>query len=226
MEFIKKNKLIIAIIVAFSLGFLVAPSGISEDELNQAKSRYENAEKELETAKSEIDVLTRKVDSAKPWFSMAQEEQNKMAEETAKIEAEKKQKEEEEKRKKDALANSKIGERIVYEMGSKGEFALTIDSVKTTAERNQFADEKFEHVFEISYTVENISMDELDFFLDNQGQFYDGEGYKSSSYPNSSGAGTYDIAKGKKASGKEFYGVNGSKYLEMDIGGTIYKWQL
>ena len=111
-------------------------------------------------------------------------------------------------------------------MGSKGDFALTIDKVTTTSERNQFADEKFDYVIEVDYTVENISMDELDFFLDNQAEFYDAEGYKCSSYPNSRGAGTYNIAKGKKASGKEFYGVNGDKYLEMDLGGTIYKWQL
>ena len=72
----------------------------------------------------------------------------------------------------------------------------------------------------------NISMDELDFFINNQAEFYDADGYKCTQYPNSTGAGTYDIAMGKKASGKAFYGVNGSKYLEMDLGGTIYKWQL
>lgn len=64
------------------------------------------------------------------------------------------------------------------------------------------------------------------FFLDNQAEFYDAEGYQCSSYPNTGGKATYNIVKGKKATGKEFYGVNGEKYLEMDLGGTIYKWQL
>lgn len=226
MNFIRKNKLIICIIVSFGVGFLISPKGVSEEEYNSVKSKYENTEKELETAKKEITSLESKVKEAEPWFSMKEEEQKKLEEEQAKLEEERKRKEEEEKRKQEALANSKIGEKIIYTMGSKGEFALTIDSVTTTAERNRFADEKFDHVFEIKYTVENISMDELDFFIDNQAEFYDADGYKCSEYPNSTGAGTYDIAMGKKASGKAFYGVNGSKYLEMDLGGTIYKWQL
>lgn len=226
MTFLRKYKLSIAIILSFGLGFLIAPNGISAEEHNSVKSKYETTQEELKTAKSQISSLESKLKQAEPWFSMKEEEQNKLAEEQAKLEEERKQKEEEEKRKKEALANSKIGEKIVYNMGSKGQFALTIDSVDTTAERNRFANEKFDHVFEIKYTVENISMDELDFFIDNQAEFYDADGYKCSQYPNNTGAGTYDIAMGKKASGKAFYGVNGSKYLEMDLGGTIYKWQL
>lgn len=226
MEFIKKNKLIISIVLAFGIGFSVSPKGISEAEYNSVKENYEKVEKELQNSKTEVKNLESKVKEAEPWFNMKEEEQKKLEEEQAKLEEERRIKEEEEKRKQEALANSKIGERIIYTMGSEGTFALTIDSVSTTSQRNQFADEKFDHVFEVKYTVENISMDELDFFLDNQAEFYDAEGYKCSSYPNSTGAGTYDIAKGKKASGKEFYGVNGSKYLEMDLGGTIYKWQL
>lgn len=226
MNFIKKNKLLISIIVSFGIGFLISPKGISEEEYNSVKSKYENAKEELKTAKNEITSLEDKVKEAEPWFSMKEEEQKKLEEEQAKLEEERKQKEEEEKRKQEAQANSKIGERIVYNMGSKGQFALTIDSVTTTSQRNKFADEKFDYVFEVSYTVENISMDELDFFLDNQAEFYDADGYQCSSYPNTGGKATYDIAKGKKATGKEFYGVNGSKYLEMDLGGTIYKWQL
>lgn len=218
----KKRTIIISVIISgiifFFIGYLVGVQTYSSD--------YFNAKAELETSNKKIDELEQKVADAEPYFKMKEEDQKKLAEEAAKVEAEREKKEAEEKRKQESLANSKIGERIIYTMGSKGDFALTIDKVSTTSERNQFADEKFDYVIEVDYTVENISMDELDFFLNNQAEFYDAEGYKCSSYPNSKGAGTYDIAKGKKASGKEFYGVNGEKYLEMDLGGTIYKWQL
>lgn len=205
-------------VVFFFSGFIMGTDVYSDD--------YYDAKDQLETSNKKISELEEKIANAEPWFKMEEEEQKKMAEETAKIEEERKKKEEEENRKKEALANSKIGERIIYNMGSKGQFALTIDGVDTTSQRNKFADEKFDHVFEISYTVENISMDELDFFLDNEAEFYDADGYQCSSYPNTGGKATYDIGKGKKATGKEFYGVNGEKYLEMDLGGTIYKWQL
>ena len=137
------------------------------------------------------------------------------------------QQEEQARKEEEAKQQNKIGERIVFTYGSKCEFALTIDSVKLTSERNQFAD-PVKNVVEISYTVENISMEELDFFMDNQAEFYDAEGFKCSSYPNSTGEGTYDIAKGKKATGKEFIGITNSDatYLEMNIGGTEYKWSL
>ena len=205
-------------VVFFVSGFIMGTDVYSDD--------YYDVKSQLETSNKKISDLEAKITDAEPWFKMEEEEQKKMAEETAKIEAERKRKEEEENRKKEALAISKIGERIIYNMGSKGQFALTIDGVDITSQRNKFADEKFDHVFEISYTVENISMDELDFFLDNEAEFYDADGYQCSSYPNTGGKATYDIAKGKKATGKEFYGVNGEKYLEMDLGGTIYKWQL
>lgn len=216
MEFIKKFKVIILVIISFGVGILIAPKGIDKEEYDSMKTKYEKTIKELED----------KVKDAEPWFNMKEEEQKKLEEEQVKLEEERKKKEEEEKRKQDALANSKIGERIIYNMGSKGQFALTIDSVETTSQRNRFADEKFDHVFEVSYTVENISMDELDFFLSSQAEFYNAEGYQCSSYPNTGSKSTYDIAEGKKATGKEFYGVNGEKYLEMDLGGTVYKWQL
>lgn len=123
--------------------------------------------------------------------------------------------------------DNKIGERIKFRYGSKGEFALTIDSVHLTNKRNQFAD-PVKNVVEINYTVENISMNQLDFFIENQARFHDSEGFKCSSYPNIFGIGTYNISKGKKASSKEFIGIEKSElpYLEMILGDTIYKWEL
>lgn len=176
---------------------------------------------------SQIKELQDKIDEAKPWFEMQEEERKAEEERIAKEKAEREAEEEAARKEEEARQQNKIGERIVFTYGSKGEFALTIDSVKLTSERNQFAD-PVKNVVEISYTVENISMEELDFFIDNQAEFYDAEGFKCSSYPNSTGPGTYDIAKGKKATGKEFIGITNSDeaYLEMNIGGTEYKWSL
>lgn len=158
---------------------------------------------------------------------MKEEERKAEEEKLAQEKADKEAKEKEAKKEEEAKQQHKIGEKIIFKHGSKGEFALTIDSVQLTNERNKFSN-PVKNVVEINYTVENISMEELDFFMTNKAEFYDAEGFKCSSYPNSSGAGTYDIGKGKKASGKEFIGIekSDSKYLEMNMGGTIYKWSL
>ncbi len=218
-----KNKIFIGV-VCFIIGGAVMSDSNAITELNAS---IETLNQEITEKDSTIKELQNKVEEAKPWFEMKDEERKAEEERIAKEKAEREAAEEIAKREAEAKQQSKIGEKIIFTYGSKGEFALTIDSVNLTSERNRFAD-PVKNVVEISYTVENISMDELDFFMDNQAEFYDADGFKCNSYPNSSGAGTYDIAKGKKASGKEFVGITNSNeaYLEMNLGGTEYKWLL
>ena len=64
MTFLRKHKLSIAIILSFGLGFLIAPNGISVEEYNSVKSKYETTQEELKTAKSEITSLESKVKEA------------------------------------------------------------------------------------------------------------------------------------------------------------------
>ena len=210
--------------VCFIIGGAIMSDSAS---ITQLEDSVATLTQEATEKDSQIKELQDKVDEAKPWFEMQEEERKAEEERIAKEKAEREAQEEQARKEEEAKQQNKIGERIVFTYGSKGEFALTIDSVKLTSERNQFAD-PVKNVVEISYTVENISMEELDFFIDNQAEFYDAEGFKCSSYPNSTGEGTYDIAKGKKATGKEFIGITNSDatYLEMNIGGTEYKWSL
>ena len=220
---ILKSKIFIGII-CFILGGIIMSDSTSVAKLEESVETLTQQAIEKDSTIKELQV---KVDEAKPWFEMKEEERKAEEERLAKEKAEKEAQEEQARKEEEAKQQNKIGEKIIFKYGSKGEFALTIDSVQLTSERNQFAD-PVKNVVEINYTVENISMEELDFFLDNQAEFYDAEGFKCSSYPNSVGAGTYDIAKGKKASGKEFIGITNSDkaYLEMNIGGTEYKWSL
>lgn len=220
---ILKSKIFIGII-CFILGGIIMSDSTSVAKLEESVETLTQQAIEKDSTIKELQV---KVEEAKPWFEMKEEERKAEEERLAKEKAEKEAQEEQARKEEEAKQQNKIGEKIIFKYGSKGEFALTIDSVQLTSERNQFAD-PVKNVVEINYTVENISMEELDFFLDNQAEFYDAEGFKCSSYPNSVGAGTYDIAKGKKASGKEFIGITKSdkSYLEMNIGGTEYKWSL
>lgn len=236
-----KSKLgtgIIVGVLSFSLGGIIATDVETPKLLEEVTAKAENLEKANTTLKDENNKLEAKVKEAQPWFDMKEEdrkaEEKRIAEEKAKADAEQKAKEEAEKAEKDRIAKeeeakaaNKIGERIVFSYGSEGEFALTINSVSLTSERNQFSD-PVTNVVEINYTVENISMEELDFFMTNQAKFYDANGTKCSDYPNSSGPGTYDIGKGRNATGKEFIGISSTDvpYLEMELGGTTYKWSL
>lgn len=225
------SKFAIAIIsglICFSIGFSVnGPSAESEAKLESLQDEVDGSKSKISDLEATNSELQAKVDEAKPWFEMKENERKAEEERLANEKAEKEAQEEKEREEEEAKQAHKIGERIVYKYGSNGEFALTIDNVNLTDERNQFAD-PVKNVVEISYTVENISMEELDFFMSNQAEFYDSEGYKCSTYALSSGDGTYDIGKGKKASGKEYICIEQSEvhYLEMDLGGTIYKWTL
>lgn len=220
-----KSKLFIGI-VCFLLGIIIM-SGSSGGNIGELENAISELNKQVTEKDNEIKKLQEKVDQAQPWFDMNEEERKAEEEKNAIAKAEKEAQEEAARKEEEAKKENRIGERVLYKVGSKGECALTIDSVQLTSERNQFAD-PVKNVVEISYTIENISMEDLDFFISNEAEFYDSEGFKCNSYPNSSGDGTYNIAKGKKASGKEFVGIEHSDnaYLEMHLGGNVYKWSL
>ncbi|WP_042273473.1 hypothetical protein [[Clostridium] dakarense] len=101
-SFFKRNKkVIIAIIVSFSLGIMGGSSiGIDEEEHNEVKSQLENKSKELETANAKVSELEIKVQEAKPYFDMSSAEQEAMKIEVAK-------KEEENKKEQERIAEEK-----------------------------------------------------------------------------------------------------------------------
>lgn len=135
---------------------------------------------------------------------------------------------EEEERQEEAKRDSHIGETMTFTTsdysGVVGDWTLTINNVYKTDERNMFED-PINQVVVIEYTVENISIPNDDFYcaLDFEGEFYNSDGYKVGSYPG--GESVYDLAKGMKANGKAYIGINNdTPYLEMHFGGMTYKW--
>lgn len=95
-SFFKRNKkVIIAFIIAFSLGIIVGSfRGVPTKEHNAVKSQLENKSKELETANAKISELETKVQEAKPYFDMSSAEQEAMKIEAAKKEEENKKEQE------------------------------------------------------------------------------------------------------------------------------------
>ncbi|GEN30279.1 hypothetical protein HNQ35_000017 [Cerasibacillus quisquiliarum] len=80
---------------------------------------------------------------------------------------------------------------------------MTIKSVSTTDERNEFAETDPATVIKIEYEVENTTDDEIPIGMDLS--VYDGTGNKMESYPLDNTMGS--LAPGKKIQGTEHFGI-------------------
>lgn len=80
----------------------------------------------------------------------------------------------------------KVGETWVVD----GQWKLTINSVKTTKQRNEFSDKNPKQVIYINYSYENIGYEDSTGYMDGlyfdltSGQIVDGNGEMGYSYPN------------------------------------------
>ena len=196
-----------------------------KDEKEELNKQVEIAQAYLELDENEKQIVDAKIDEVNKATEeqLAQEKAQKEAEEAAK-----KQAEEEAKRQEEAKKDSHIGETISFTSsdysGVIGDWSLTINNVYKTDERNMFRD-PINQVVVIEYTVENISIPSDDFYLslEHDGEFYNSDGYKVSSYPG--GDSVYNLSEGMKANGKAYIGIdNDTPYLEMHFGGVTYKW--
>ena len=84
-----------------------------------------------------------------------------------------------------------------------GGIKFTVNSVSTTDERNEFADEDPEKVIKIEYEIENNSDEEIVLGMDLE--VYDGTGNKMESYPLENTMDT--LQPGKKTQGIEHFGI-------------------
>lgn len=114
---------------------------------------------------------------------------------------------------------SKKVEETVYGVGDtfnyKDEYTIKINSVKTTKERNQFADEKVKNVVIINYTYENLNKDD-DLFVDTISfKAYDSEGNAVDTYP-ADVKMPKGISKGKKCTAEMAFGVNEGDTIELE----------
>lgn len=129
-EKIKKALLVVAGLI---IGLIISPlcsdsnhDGI-EEKVTTLESEVVSLEDEVKNKDKEIETLNIKVDSAKPWFEMEEEEQRKIEEENARIEAERKAKEEEEKRLAEEEAKRKAEEeRLAKENAEKNKYETGI----------------------------------------------------------------------------------------------------
>ena len=239
------------VLVSLLIGCVVLGVGcgntVSQEDYNKVIEEKETLVKNNKDLVKDKQELQAKIDSAKDYFELDEnekvlvdqkiEEVNKATEEQK--EAEIKAKEEEEAKKKaeeeatklaeEAQSNSHIGETMTFTTsdysGVVGTFTLTINNVYKTDERNMFED-PINQVVVIEYTVENISIPNDDFYcaLDIEGAFYNSDGYKVGAYPGGRES-VSDLAKGMKANGKAYIGINNdTPYLEMHYGGMTYKW--
>ena len=240
------KKSLVSLLVGISIVGLVGcgEAKVSKEKYDKIKNellvqKTENAQNKnkIKGLNKENDKLREKIESAKNYLDLDENEKeiidtkidevNKATEDQL---AQEKQEQEEAKRVQEEKANSHIGETIKFTQSgciNPGDFNLTIDNVYLTDERNMFADQ-VKYVVVIEYTVESVNINDLDFFLDNNANFYDSNGYKCKTYPNVSNKSTYDIDKGMKAKGQFSIGITESDtpYLEMKYGGIEYKWNL
>ncbi|MCM1416668.1 MAG: hypothetical protein NC430_12195, partial [bacterium] len=95
-----------------------------------------------------------------------------------------------------------------------GQWALTVDAINETDDRNQFSDKSPAQVFVIDYTYENIGyedqngiMDGLYFSLEDE-QIIDSEGFMGYSYPGDVTTYPQETPKGAKCKGQACIGVD------------------
>jgi len=110
-----------------------------------------------------------------------------------------------------------IGETVTYTKNSKDLIHFTVDSVRNTDDRNEFADSQPEQVIIIHYSYENIAIDE--------------GGNVCETYPASINTYPQTAPIGTKSEGEEAYGLKqqSSKIkliVELDYSGTKATYEL
>ena len=183
-----------------------------------------NLNNDINKFKSKIQELEDKLEEAKPWFEMKEEERRAEEQRLAEEKAEQERIAEEEKLKEEAKKESHIGERIEFKQGNNL-LAITIDNVYLSNYRNKYSDTPLVYLVAVEYTVENIESGSISINLEYEANFYDADGYKCEDYVG--GDGVYNLDNGKKGKGLAHIALNNeTKYLQMEMGGITYKWTL
>ena len=125
-----------------------------------------------------------------------------------------------------------IGETVTYTKNSKDLIHFTVDSVRNTDDRNEFADSQPEQVIIIHYSYENIA-NEDDYFIFQVFNFkvIDEGGNVCETYPASINTYPQTAPIGTKSEGEEAYGLKqqSSKIkliVELDYSGTKATYEL
>lgn len=102
----------------------------------------------------------------------------------------------------------KVGDVATYSEYDKDLYTFKINSVKTTKERNEFADSQPEQVIIVNYTYENIGSDE-DVYVDGVLNFtvIDEDGNVCDTYPVAMDKQAKETPKGAKCTAETAYGL-------------------
>lgn len=100
-----------------------------------------------------------------------------------------------------------IGDTITYSEDGKELYTLTINSVTSTSERNEFWEEEVAQVIIIDYTYENIGSDEDVYISSFDFTVIDSDGNVCDTYPASINDYPQDVPTGAKCTAQEAYGL-------------------
>ena len=124
-----------------------------------------------------------------------------------------------------------IGETVTYTKNSKDLIHFTVDSVRNTDDRNEFADSQPEQVIIIHYSYENIANEDDIYFSSINFKVIDEGGNVCETYPASIDTYPQTAPIGTKSEGEEAYGLKqqSSKIkliVELDYSGTKATYEL
>ena len=124
-----------------------------------------------------------------------------------------------------------IGETVTYTKNSKDLIHFTVDSVRNTDDRNEFADSQPEQVIIIHYSYENIANEDDIYFSSINFKVIDEGGNVCETYPASINTYPQTAPIGTKSEGEEAYGLKqqSSKIkliVELDYSGTKATYEL
>ena len=124
-----------------------------------------------------------------------------------------------------------ISETVTYTKNSKDLIHFTVDSVRNTDDRNEFADSQPEQVIIIHYSYENIANEDDIYFSSINFKVIDVGGNVCETYPASINTYPQTAPIGTKSEGEEAYGLKqqSSKIkliVELDYSGTKATYEL
>ncbi|CAM3512074.1 hypothetical protein [Erysipelothrix anatis] len=100
-----------------------------------------------------------------------------------------------------------IGEPIIISEKGKDLYSFTVNSIKTTDERNQFSEKEVEQVIVINYSYENIANPEDVYIFSSHFSVIDESGNVSETYPAGSNVFPQKAPIGAKSHGEESFGL-------------------
>ncbi|WP_159635143.1 hypothetical protein [Erysipelothrix anatis] len=116
-----------------------------------------------------------------------------------------------------------VGDSIIISENGKDLYSFTVNSVKTTSERNQFSEKEVEQVVVINYSYENIANPDDVYIFSSHFTVIDEGGNVSETYPAGTNVFPQNAPTGAKSQGEESYGlISSSSKITMYFKPTMF----